>query len=729
MKSTRILLIVLAIIMAVSCSTTRVLQEGEMRLESNEVVVHGENRMKSSELQPYIKQKANEYYIGKWNPFLYVYNWSGGNDTGWDRFVEKLGQEPVVYDPGLVLQSVDGMLNHLEYCGYYYSNIDFRTRINDRKVTVHYDVTPGKRYPIANIDYQVDNDDLAKIISADSVNFTLRKGDYLSEQALENESERLAELFRNNGYYGFSKNYFYYYADTVSTPGSADLLVKIEDFTRNETEAAAKPHRKFTIRNVDVIPQEGLKVKESFLSDLNLIEPNSLYDESSISRTYDRFTSIPIFSTVNVQLDEVDSTDVDCRILLTPSKLQSVKASFEGSFNSNGLFGLAPSLNYSHKNIFGGGETLNVGVGADFQFMFKDPIHSDEVNLSAGIVFPQFLFLPSSLFRQNVPSTEIKGAYSYQARPEYTRNIITFSYGYTWNVNRRHFYQFTPATASVFSIPKIDTDFYDGITDPYLKNSFRNHLDIGGSMMYYFTTNSSVNPKTTYFYTRVQFDASGNLLSLTDGINGKTDAQGAHLIGNIPYAQYIRTEIQTVETLRFGSSDQFALAGRLLAGIGYAYGNSMSLPFEKLFYAGGASSLRGWQARSVGPGSAPRDESFSIVNQTGDMHLEANMELRFPLFSKLQGGLFVDAGNIWNLGYADVSGQSRDERGIFAFDRLIQSSALDWGLGVRLDIDMLLVRLDMGLKTYNPVTQTWCAPRDWFSKGGYALHFGIGYPF
>lgn len=729
MKFSRVIILPIALFVAASCSTTRVLEGEQVRLESNVVTVTGDSGLKSSELLPYIKQKPNDYYIGRWNPFLYVYNWSGRRGTGWDRFVEKLGQEPVVFDSGLVSQSIDGMLNHMERLGYYSSKIDHKTVVKDKKATVHYNVIPGKRYPVSRIEYNVDNADLDSLIRRDSANFIIKEGDFLSEEDLEQESERLASLFRNNGYYGFSKNYFYYYADTVEQPGKADLLVRIEEFTRNETVAAARPHRKYTIRTVDVVPQEGLKVKKSFLEDLNLIEPGMLYDEGLISRTYDRFTSIPLFSTVNVQLDEVDSSSVDCRILLTPSKLQSVKTSFEGSFNSNGLFGLAPSLNYSHKNIFGGGETLNIGVGADFQFMFNNPIHSDEVNLSAGIVLPKFLFLPASLFSQNVPSTEIKGAYSYQARPEYTRNIITFSYGYTWNVNRRHYYQFTPATASIFSIPKIDSSFYDGITDPYLKNSFRNHLDIGGSMMYYFTTNSSVIPKTTYFYTRILFDASGNLLGLTDSFNKSVDSDGAHLIGDIPYAQYLRTELQTVETIRFGSLDQFALAGRILAGIGYAYGNSLSLPFEKLFYAGGASSLRGWQARSVGPGSAPRDESFSIVNQTGDMHLEANLELRFPLFSKLQGGLFVDAGNIWNLGYADDNGFSRDERGIFSFENLIRTSALDWGMGVRLDIDMLLIRLDMGLKTYNPATQSWYAPRDWFSKGGYALHFGIGYPF
>jgi outer membrane protein assembly factor BamA len=172
-----------------------------------------------------------------------------------------------------------------------------------------------------------------------------------------------------------------------------------------------------------------------------------------------------------------------------------------------------------------------------------------------------------------------------------------------------------------------------------------------------------------------------------------------------------------------------ALAGRFLAGVGYAYGNSNVLPFEKFFYAGGSNSMRGWQSRSVGPGSAPVSSSFAIANQTGDMRLEANLEFRFPLFWKLQGGLFIDAGNVWNLQRASIDGVARDERGIFTAENFGKSIAANWGLGLRLDFDLLLVRLDAGIKAFDPVTQQWHSPDMWFRKNGYAIHFGIGYPF
>lgn len=728
----RVVAIILAaavVAVSYSCSTTRVLEEDQLRLADNKIVIANGTDYKVSELTPYIKQKPNDYFIGHWNPFIYVYNWSGKSGSKWDRFVEKLGQEPVVYDESLVQQSIKGMITHLEYSGYYFSQIKSTTDVKGKNVSVEYEVSPGRQYPIRKINLQVNDSTLLAILKADSANFTVSPGNPLSQEALETESERLAALLRSKGYYGFSKNHFFYYADTTTTPGVADLFVKIEDYTRNETSSSAKPHQIYTVRNVALIPEGNLKVKSEFLSDLNLIEPNTVYNEQLINTTYERFTSIPLFSSVNMQLAEVDSNHVDCMIRLSPAKLQSVKVGFEGSFNSNGLLGVAPSVSYSHKNIFGGGQTFNLGLGGDYQFRLSDPVHSDEFNVSAGLTFPQFLLLPSRLFRQRVPSTDIKGSFNHQSRPEYTRDIMTLSYGYAWNFNRKSFYQFYPLNASVFRIPSIDREFYEKITDPYLQNSFRNHLDLGGSFNFYYTTDPSVNPKNTYFYVRTQLEFSGYLLSLTDSFNDNCGPDGEHLIWNMPYAQYMRAEVQDVGTLRFGGANRFALAGRLLAGIGYAYGNSLSLPFEKLFYAGGSGSLRGWQARAVGPGSAPRDESFSIANQTGDMHLEANLELRFPIFWKIQGGLFVDAGNVWNLGLDDYNGKSRDPRSLFTFRDMLKTSALDWGLGLRLDIDMLLVRLDMGFKTYNPATQSWLRLKDQFSKGGYALHFGIGYPF
>jgi outer membrane protein assembly factor BamA len=182
------------------------------------------------------------------------------------------------------------------------------------------------------------------------------------------------------------------------------------------------------------------------------------------------------------------------------------------------------------------------------------------------------------------------------------------------------------------------------------------------------------------------------------------------------------------KTWRFGKNDGSAFATRLLAGAGYAYGNSSALPFEQHFYAGGANSMRGWQARSLGPGLSKPDSTFVIQNQTGDIKFEANMEYRFPMFWKFDGAIFIDAGNIWN--YKSDAGT--DGLGELKFNTFGESIAIDWGLGLRLDLNFILVRLDMGMRVHDPAQdagERWRGPGDWLSKDGYAVHFGVGYPF
>ena len=244
--------------------------------------------------------------------------------------------------------------------------------------------------------------------------------------------------------------------------------------------------------------------------------------------------------------------------------------------------------------------------------------------------------------------------------------------------------------------------------------------------MLYYTTNTEAIPRTSFFYTRLQFDIAGNMLSLFKPAMRK-DANGSGMIWDTPFSQFVRGEITLGRTWIFGKNDGQSIATRLIAGAGYAYGNSSALPFEKHFYEGGANSLRGWQARTVGPGLAPMDKSFVIPNQTGDMRLEANIEYRFDMFWKFAGAVFIDAGNVWTL----QAGNSEDNKeGLFSWNTFGKSIAANWGAGLRLDFGFLLLRLDLGLKVHDPARYNrWVRPDLWFKKDGYALHFGVGYPF
>ena len=724
----RIFLFASIILAALSCSTTRVLEDGQYRLAKNKITIENSKTFNPTVLEPYLKQKPNSYFVFGWNPFLNLYNWSNGKGGAWDRFVQKLGVAPVVYDPDMVDSSIENLKNHLSYLGYYNSDVSSSIAVTKKRVKVTYNVTLGKQYPISKITYTLpDNKEFAESFLKDTTNLSIKPGDNLSESSLQAETERSSQVLRNQGYYSFNKNYYFFEADTLTIPGSALLNLTVNEYTRNETPKDAQPIRKFYINDVKISYPNTLKFRDNILRELTTITPRDVYSADEINRTYSRLTALKVFSSVNIGMTPVDTNLVDCSISMAQSKLQGFKFNLESSVNSTGLFGVSPQVSYYHKNIFRGGEWLNLSFMGNFQFKFNDDVRSNEFGVSAGLSFPKFFPLPYRFFKGAIPRTDVNLTYNYQSRPEYTRNIISVTYGYNGNFKRRFFYQAYPLQMNVVRLFDLDEKFYKSlVNDPFLLNAYQDHFDFGSGATLYYTTNPDNTPKVPHFYSRFQFDIAGNLLSAFKPLMEK-NSNGQGMIWNTPFSQFVRGEITLSKTWFLGKKSKQSIATRLQAGAGYAYGNSTSLPFEKHFYAGGSNSLRGWQARTVGPGTAPRDTSFVIPNQTGDMKLEANIEYRFDLFWKLAGALFIDAGNVWTLKADDTE---EGQQSLFSWKDFGSSIAANWGAGIRLDFGFLLLRVDMGLKVHDPARQQrWVNPGEWFKGDNYALHFGVGYPF
>ena len=722
MKNFRLIAILAATLLtAISCSTTRVLQDDQYRLEKNRIEIVNDKEFNPNALNPYLKQKHKG-----WSPFLYVYNWANGKGKGWDKFVHRIGTAPIVYDPEMVDNTIETIDNHLEYLGYFGSRTESEIKVNKRRVEVIYKVTLGDRIPIRDIEINLpERGEFPSAFLKDTAAMTVRPGDFLSESSLESETDRYASILRNQGFYSFNKNHFFFEADTLSYPGSAVLKMQVNEYTRNETPKDSEPIRKFYIDDVSISFPKSMKIREKILTDLNLIEPGTVYGEDIIKNTYSRYSALRMFSSVNIGTTQTDTNKVRCDISLSQSKTQGFKVNLEASTNSSGLLGVSPQLSYYHKNIFRGGEMLNLSFMGNFQFKLNDDVHSNEFGVSGGLSFPKFFLLPYRYFKGAIPRTDINLSYNYQNRPEYTRNIISTSYGYSGNVKNRFFYQAYPIQLNIVKLFDLDEDFYKTLdNDPFLRNAYQNHFDLGSGATLYYTTNASANPRDTYFYSRLQFDIAGNLLSAFKPLMNK-DANGSGMIWKTPFSQFVRSEITIGRTWVFGRNSGQAIATRILAGAGFAYGNSSALPFEKHFYGGGANSLRGWQARTVGPGCSPRDTSFVIPNQTGDMKLEANIEYRFDMFWKVAGAVFVDAGNVWTL-----NKEGSDELSAFRWNNLGESIAANWGVGARLNLGFLLLRVDMGMKIHDPAReQKWVSPGKWLNRDNYALHFGVGYPF
>ncbi|HIR33694.1 MAG TPA: BamA/TamA family outer membrane protein [Candidatus Coprenecus merdigallinarum] len=759
-----------------SCSTTRTLSEGQTRLKSNVVTVV--NRKEHPDFQDptldnYIRQKPNTYFIktrrGGWNPFLYISNWTNGKGGGWDRFVTKLGQAPVVFDPALMEDSRDNISTHLKYTGYYGSHVQAIASVLNRQTVVDYLVTLGKQYPIKSIYYEVDNPDLAEEIFKDTVNSLIQRGKPLSEDLLDKESERSAAYLRNQGYYEFSKNFYFFAADTVSVQDSALLRISVRNYPRGGSPDEAVRHRRFYFGKVEIYPvsdniryrasvasripqvldtvnygditilyDKKRRIRPSMLDKMNRIVPGELYNESIVNNTYQRMSNLRIYNSVSVELTKADTNTVDCSIRLIPSKTHGYKVNLEASTNSTGLIGISPSISYYNRNIFKGGEWLSLSVSGNFQFSVRNSTRATEFGANAGLSFPTFVLLPDRMFKNIIPRTDIELSYNFQRRPEYTRNMIGANFGWSWSSQSNKFYfKVVPLQINIVNLPVYSDSFLESLTNPFVREAYKNHFEAGLGFDLQYSSDPSINPANSYFKADFQFDIAGNLISAFNPLM-PVDSSGFRTIWNSPYSQFVRGELSLVYTWKFGRDNKQALAVRGLGGIGYAYGNSAKMPFERLFWAGGSNSLRGWTARSVGPGSSRMDRTFSIPNQTGDMRLEANIEYRFPLFSIFRGAVFADWGNVWNLertgrhesmGGGSGEDHSTEELSYFRWGDVFRTSAFSAGAGLRIDLNFVVVRFDVGIKLYDPATQLWPNIRTWFSRGGYAFQFGIGYPF
>ena len=717
----RIALLVISLLTVISCSTTKLLPEGAYRLTANKVAFKGKEKISPKEVTQYVRQQPNSNLIFGWNPFLSIYNWSNGSGEGINAFWEKIGEKPVVFDSTLVGSSRSNIAGHLEYLGYYRAKVDSEVEYRGREAKVKYIIDLGERIPIDTIVYEVPGGEFVRDFRADSVNISIKPGYHLAEKDLEAETARGASFFRNRGYYDFSKNNYFFEADTLTE--RTTLYYRIRNYARGAVPTDT-PLARYRIGKVNISHPADIPFRESLLREFNTIRPGAPYSERMINTTYARLSALKLFNNVSIEMSPSDSAVVDCDIRLSGTDLLGFKANVEASTNSSGLFGFSPQLSFYHKNLFHGGEWLNLGFSGNWQMMPGARAHSSEFGVSASLSFPRLVGYPVYRMRgENVPRTEIRSSFNYQNRPEYRRSLASLSFGYTGQLRRDWYFQVYPLQFNLVKLYTMSDDFNKLLREyPYLWDTFESHIDAGVGLMLYHTTDAAVVPKTAYHYGRLNLDVSGNAISLLNGVLPvNPEGLKQHLLFGVPYKQYVRAELSLGKVFRFGWNDNNALALHLDAGAGWAYGNSTALPFEKQFYCGGANSMRGWQARTLGPGYEPVSEYFVLPSQTGDFKLEADVEYRFPSFWKLEWAIFAEVGNVWTLNGDDLGKLD-----------LPGSLAGDWGIGLRVNLDFILLRLDAGFKVHDPARAEgarWLGPKGWFSPGGAALHFGVGYPF
>lgn len=347
-----------------------------------------------------------------------------------------------------------------------------------------------------------------------------------------------------------------------------------------------------------------------------------------------------------------------------------------------------------------------------------------EAGITASIIFPKFLspFAFNDIARDYMPTTSVSLGFNTQIRYYYSRYITTASFSYDWKGLNRISNTFTPIYLNGVKIANINPafqDYLDTETSQRKKDQYSSHLLLGARYSFVYSS-QRLNQEGSFIYLRTDIETSGNLLSLFNKTKLIGEHDGHHDIFGIRYAQYVRTSVDFRQHFDIGNESW--LVFREFMGVGVPYGNSRDLPFERSFYGGGSNGLRGWLYRTVGPGGyVPTNED---LEKTGDIQLEVNAEYRFPIYNIFNGAFFVDAGNVWGF-YPNEDMPDAE----FRFNKFYKQIALDAGVGIRIDVSFLIIRLDFAYAMRNPYHDE--TGNYWrFGKGNnIRMQLGIGYPF
>ena len=774
-----------------SCSVTRRLPDDSYMLKRNEIRVDKEvprkERITASEIDKYIRQSPNRRFLGV-NLYAWIYAQANPDkNNGWNRFLRRIGEEPVVFDMEQTERSLRNIRIYMNSRGYFNSNDSVRIdTLRRKKVAAIYSVKQGEPYRISSISYDFRDKFLQNIILEDSTSSLLHVGDVFDSEVLNQERIRITDYLKNKGYYNFNVSNITYVADT--SVGSRQVALsevihqRLTGYTNQgqpiygdnaiyrikdiyiypnfnplvDYSDPANRNRLDTLyyRGLNVVYDTKLRTRPKVLSGMVRIAPGSLYDLNAVNATYNDIMRLGYFKSASILFNEVAAPKEDnqvtyvggnqtteenrlsttegylrCDIQCNPALLQGYKIELEGSTTAS-FYGLRGTIGYQNRNLFRGAEQFDISITAGFEFMKTGTRKTAfEWGGSTSLSFPRFLlpFDVDSRHRAVTPQTRIALSVNDQQRVFYDRTLSSVSWSYNWGSGRFSNFAIRPFDISLIKMGYIDKTFWERLQNPYLQNSYTSQLIAGISGSYVFN-NQPRNLNAGATVVRFNWETAGNLISgLTRLFSHPvhlSDGNSYYNLFGIRFAQYVRGDLSISSRIVLG--EKTALAWRLYGGAGISYGNSDALPMDRLFFAGGSNGMRGWVARTLGPGNAPEPQNRDYPTQLGNMKLEANLEFRFPIWSIFHGAVFCDLGNIW---FLKQSESNHNPEEVFHFNTFYKQLGFNTGIGLRLDIKFAVLRLDWGIQLHNP---NWPQGERWihnFKWKNTALNFGVGYPF
>ncbi|MFO7977451.1 MAG: BamA/TamA family outer membrane protein [Bacteroidales bacterium] len=685
----------------------------------------------------------------------------------------------MVYQPVLTESSRNQMEMYMHSKGYFNARVDATEQYRKKKAEVTYSVQGNTPYTIRNIDYQIEDPHLASFIFADTTNALVQGNQRYDTEIFQQERERITRHLKNQGFFAFSKEFILFQVDSTLNSHQVDLFMVVLNPGKNQmantSNTPAPRHKRYILDHVFIYPDHSpFRPQTSFLDTTTyftgnreqqmrytfmhngplrighktlvqniLLEPGEFYKIRNVERTYNYLSGLRNFRFINVQFSSQQAPQkgepndtiayLDANVLLARSPANAFTVEAEG-INSSGNLGVAGNLLFQNRNMFRGAEILNLrlkgalevsGETTSGAVLQRFPFNTLELGAEISMDFPKLLSpIPLERISKNArPKSTILSGINYRQRPDYTRYIFNISYGLEWSENplKRHYlHPLEISSINIFNDSLLQAKIPDN--NPLILSRFKNHLIAGSKYTYTYNT-QNLNTERNFMYFRGNFEAAGNLLNvITKATGSSRDASGSATLFNIPYAQYLKADVDLRHYWMLAGNT--SLAVRAMAGMGVPYGNTNVLPFIKSYYGGGANGIRAWRIYSLGPGGHQDTQQLSF-DKYGDIKLEANIEYRFPIYSFWHGAFFVDAGNVWF-----IEENPQFPNGSFAADRFYKEIAIGTGLGLRMDFGFFVVRVDMGVPIRDPGLpsgQRWMNNLPKLSQ--YNLNLGIGYPF
>lgn len=734
------------------------------------------------------------------------------------------GEPPVIFDSLTMDVTVKQLQLYLQRKGFFNGKVSAIVEYDEssQKATPTYVFDPGTPYIVDSFYLRTNNQTLRTLYNAFLVEspHALKAPFQFDADKLGKMRKELAEFFRDETIYGFRSSYITFEVDSLNRDSTLAVSLQIAPrVMSSEQGQKAKPFqrtkvnevhfhildtnfyegnfkkeqldsRNIRLRVADRIPTfdtlkydwyDGnnsefreatfyyngtLKISPELIEFQNLLESENWYRGENVDQSFNRLIQLNLFQSIVPEIIEQDSNRIDVHYYLTPSKHQSF--SFEPrATHSNGFLGIASSINYQHKNIFGGGENLKISFSGGLESqpeIFDQGQENTGVigNAAAGLNTIEFgpsieLGIPglfpmsiSRLSKRQLPQTNITLAYNFQKREEFARNLFQFTYLWKFT-NPKRSQTFTLGLpflgglqyVEVFDESPAFIDRLEAQNDLFLLNAYSNQFIWKDLKFYYQYTNQETKTGKLLFSYGGNLDIAGNIVSLLTRDNPINEDGFREFLG-VRFAQFARLDNDIRFSYPLGGERSINQRIEIGAGIPYE-NNGPNLPFDYSFFAGGANDNRGFRARSLGPGVYKYYlDTNRTATEIGDIRFGGSLEYRFKISGMFKGAVFTDFGNIWNF--------NEDENrpgGQFTEDWYKQL-ALAGGVGLRIDLDFLVFRLDLGLPIRHPAlpeSSQWIfQSRDAYIQEGIdafganyekhlpnpfapQLHIGIGYPF